>query len=342
MLKNIIFDWSGTLADDQQYTYQITNETLVHFGAKPISFDEYIRNFKIPVDQFYSQYIPNYSIKEIDGHFFENYKKHVSGIGLFSKTKLLLEFANEFGLNLYICSTLDQEIIDFASENLGISPYFKKIYGNCFNKIKSMPLIISENKLEKAETIFIGDTAHDMEAAKSAQIQCGAVLYGYSKPNIMLAQNPDEFFNDTTDLYFKITALFDPSYYAKPVATVGGLIFNEKKEVLLIRTDKWSKKWGIPGGKIKYNETMENAFIREIKEETNLDIKDIKLICTQDCIQHPEFYLPRHFLLVNFIANAISNNVRINYEASEYKWVTLNQALQMDLNEPTRTLIKRL
>ena len=36
-----------------------------------------------------------------------------------------------------------------------------------------------------------------------------------------------------------------------PIPTVGALIYNSKNEVLMIKTDKWSGKWGIPGGKIE-------------------------------------------------------------------------------------------
>lgn len=342
MFKNIIFDWSGTLANDQEYTFQITNETLVHFGAKPISLDEYIKNFKIPVDHFYSQYIKKNTIEEIDQYFFSIYINKIAQIKLYPKTKSILTFAQEFDLNLYICSTLDQDILIKALENFGITSFFKKIFGNCFDKTKVLPSIIKENQLVKEETIFIGDTPHDMEAAKLAQIQSGAILYGYTPPAIMLDQNPDEAFESSTDLYFKLTALFAPHYFEKPVATVGGLIFNKLGQALLIRTDKWSKKWGIPGGKIKFNESMVDAFIREIKEETNLDIKDIKMICVQDCIQHPEFYLPRHFLLINYTANAINSNVLLNYESTEFKWVSLKEAMEMDLNEPTRTLIEKV
>ena len=342
MLKNIIFDWSGTLANDQQYTFQITNETIVHFGGSAISFEEYKTNFKIPVDQFYRQYLPNYPIEKIDEYFFNLYKINIKQIPLFPKTKLLFEFAKEYGIDLFICSTLDQKILELATENLGINKSFKKIFGNCFNKTISLPLIIKENHLVKEDSIFIGDTPHDLEAAKTAQIQSGAILYRYTAPAIMLTQIPDESFESTADLYFKITATFAPHYFEKPIATVGGLIFDKHNKALLIRTDKWSKKWGIPGGKIKFNESMQDAFIREIKEETNLDIIDIKMVCVQNCIQHPEFYLPRHFLLVNYTAHAINFNVALNYEASEFKWVFLDEALQMDLNEPTRTLIEKV
>lgn len=342
MFKNIIFDWSGTLANDQQYTYQITNDTLENFGASPISFVDYVRNFKIPVDKFYLNYISHKTIQEIDEYFFNQYIKKIDQIKLFEKSKLILSFAKEFGIDLYICSTLDQDILNLATKNLGIHTYFKKIYGNCFDKIKSLPQIINENHLGYEESIYIGDTPHDIEAGKTARIQCGAILYGYTPPEIMLNQNPDESFKNPEDLFFKLSALYAPDYYARPVATVGGLIFDQNNRVLLIRTDKWSKKWGIPGGKIKFNESMSDAFIREIKEETNLDIKDIKMICTQDCIQHPEFYLPRHFLLVNFTAKAVNLDVRLNYESTEFKWTSLDEALTMDLNEPTRILIEKV
>ena len=62
------------------------------------------------------------------------------------------------------------------------------------------------------------------------------------------------------------------SEHRPPLATVGALIFNAEGEVLMIRTHKWSNKWGIPGGKIKWGETSEAALRREIKEETGLKV----------------------------------------------------------------------
>ena len=72
--------------------------------------------------------------------------------------------------------------------------------------------------------------------------------------------------------------------------TVGALIFDARDRVLMIRTRKWSDLWGIPGGKIKFGETSLEALRREIKEETNLDIAEVKFALVQDCIQSKEFY----------------------------------------------------
>ena len=57
------------------------------------------------------------------------------------------------------------------------------------------------------------------------------------------------------------------------------IIVNDKKQILLQRRVD-NDKWGIPGGCQEIGETFEQTVIREVKEETNLDVKpeDLKLI----------------------------------------------------------------
>lgn len=342
MIKNLILDWSGTIANDAEFTLLATNETLKHFGAKAISQREYLENFKIPVDGFYKKYLPHTNIDLIDDFFFKWYKANSAQVVFYEKINFLLNFAEEFSINLYICSTLATDVLENITKTKGIYKKFNKIYGNSFNKITALKKIVIENKMLGDETIMIGDTLHDIEAAKMANIRAGAVTYGYTPKDIIRKSQADEIFESPADLIFKIAADYAPAYFQKPIITVGGIIFDDQNNALLIRTDKWSGKWGIPGGKIKYNESMIDAFTREIKEETNLDIENIELVLIQDCIQHPEFYLPRHFVLINYIAKAKHKNVIINYESIEYKWISLIDALKLNLNEPTRTLIQKV
>jgi ADP-ribose pyrophosphatase YjhB (NUDIX family) len=129
-----------------------------------------------------------------------------------------------------------------------------------------------------------------------------------------------------------------------PIATVGALIFNSKNEALLIRTHKWSDKWGIPGGKIKYGETSEAALRREILEETSLKISGIQFVLVQDCIHSKEFYRDAHFVLLNYTCRCAGKNprVKLNDEGREFRWLKLADAKKLKLNKPTKILIKAL
>jgi ADP-ribose pyrophosphatase YjhB (NUDIX family) len=124
------------------------------------------------------------------------------------------------------------------------------------------------------------------------------------------------------------------------VATVGALIVHRGR-LLMIRTRKWSGKWGIPGGKIERGETAEVALRREVREETGLELRDIRFVMVQDCVDSAEFHQPAHFLLLNYTAEAEGEAVVLNDEAEEFRWVTPAEAAVMELNMPTRVLLER-
>ena len=129
-----------------------------------------------------------------------------------------------------------------------------------------------------------------------------------------------------------------------PITTVGGLLRDETGHVLLVKTWKWSGLWGIPGGKVEYGETLEAAFKREILEETGLSIVNPKIVLIQDAIESSEFYKSAHFVLVNYVATVAGSQpeVKLNDEATEYLWLSIQKALEMPLNGPTRLLIEKI
>ncbi len=124
------------------------------------------------------------------------------------------------------------------------------------------------------------------------------------------------------------------------IATVGGLLIAESGELLLIRTAKWSDRWGLPGGKIDYGETMLDAYRREMREETGIEVEHADWLCIQDCIESPEFTEPRHFLLINYVSRLPGRPApRKNYESVQIGWFSPAQVATMDLNQPTRAAI---
>ena len=124
-----------------------------------------------------------------------------------------------------------------------------------------------------------------------------------------------------------------------PLATVGALIVGPSERVLLIQTHKWRGKWGVPGGKIEYGETVRRALEREFLEETGLTLTDIYWGPVQEAVESPEFYKSAHFILLNFVARTEREEVTLNEEAQAYTWVSPERALRYDLNAPTRRLV---
>lgn len=70
--------------------------------------------------------------------------------------------------------------------------------------------------------------------------------------------------------------------YLGPVAAVGALIVDDQSNLLLVRRSRDPGKglWGLPGGFVDRDETIEEALAREVREETQLDLASQELILT--------------------------------------------------------------
>ena len=123
-----------------------------------------------------------------------------------------------------------------------------------------------------------------------------------------------------------------PDNFNKRFDIVGCFIEFGGKFLLLRRDSKKvnGNKWGLPAGKRDAGETLEQALLREVFEETGIaissnDIKHYNSLFVRD----GDFDLEWHMFATRI---AIKPPVTINpIEHTEYKWVTPEESLQMDL-----------
>ncbi|MFC4456069.1 NUDIX domain-containing protein [Deinococcus sonorensis] len=126
----------------------------------------------------------------------------------------------------------------------------------------------------------------------------------------------------------------------RPLVCVGALVQDPLGRHLIVRTTKWRGQWGVPGGKVEWGETLEQATLREFQEEVGLTLRDLRQAQVQEAILPEEFHAPTHMLLFDYFARTDQTDVQPNEEIEEWAWVTLAEALSYPLNHYTRTLIE--
>lgn len=102
--------------------------------------------------------------------------------------------------------------------------------------------------------------------------------------------------------------------------TVKGIVVYNRKVLILKRVRPSTDGlgfWELPGGGLEYGETPHEALIRELKEETNLDIKILKPVYTFTAIR-PDYQT----VGIGFLSIPTNDNVIISEEHTDYQFVT--------------------
>lgn len=126
----------------------------------------------------------------------------------------------------------------------------------------------------------------------------------------------------------------------KPRVTCAVLVVNNGKFLLAERNkDNYNGYWIIPGGGVKFGESLINTAKREIKEETNLDVEIIKLIGYKEVINVPGNY---HSIVFFYLAK--SNNINLNVsdgtDISEAKSFSIDEIKNLELAESAEWALK--
>lgn len=94
-------------------------------------------------------------------------------------------------------------------------------------------------------------------------------------------------------------------------------------------------EWTLPGGKLDWGESFEEGAIREVKEETGIDIQNPEVISVHNCKNEHS-----HFMTVGLLARAWKGEAQVNEpdEIIEWQWFNL-QNLPSPLYFPSREVI---
>ena len=132
-------------------------------------------------------------------------------------------------------------------------------------------------------------------------------------------------------------------YTKRPVVGVGAVILDGDRILLEKRKNMPSKgKWSIPGGLVELGERIEEAIIREVKEETGLEVYEPRLLDVVDYVSFGERgAVMYHYVIVDYLVAVKSGKPKAASDAEALKWVPFNEVEEYDLTESFRQFFRR-
>ena len=117
--------------------------------------------------------------------------------------------------------------------------------------------------------------------------------------------------------------------------SIKAIIIDDNK-VLCLKNER--NEWDLPGGKIEFNEDIENCLIREIKEETNLSVEILNILKPLNL----KFNDVSVIVLIYSASISCDSPVIISHEHSEYNFFSKSEIKNLNLLENYKNLIEEL
>ena len=133
-------------------------------------------------------------------------------------------------------------------------------------------------------------------------------------------------------------------YPPRPITGVAGIILDGDRILLSMRGKPPSKgKWGLPGGAVEVGETVKEALIREVLEETGVTVRPIRLITFLDSIHRDDDGGVRyHYVLFEYLCEYASGEVSPSSDAPDARWVKFSELDSVDIMPSTKRFIEKV
>jgi phosphoglycolate phosphatase len=191
MIRNIIFDWSGTLVDDLPAVWSATNYVLSQAGLPELSLDQFRAEFCLPFTNFYNRLTPHITIEQLELWFHARFKEVQASVVELPHARSFLQFCRKRGLRCFLLSTIHNDHYTAQTAANGFDAFLERPYTQVWNKREKIHQVLDENALAPNETLFVGDMEHDIATAKHGGVRSCAVLTGYNTLAQLKAAAPD-------------------------------------------------------------------------------------------------------------------------------------------------------
>jgi ADP-ribose pyrophosphatase YjhB (NUDIX family) len=113
---------------------------------------------------------------------------------------------------------------------------------------------------------------------------------------------------------------------------VGGVVLIDGRVVLIRRgKEPLRGRWVIPGGTVELGETLPEALVREMREETGLVVRPREIVLVFDRIQREGAEVEYHYVIIDYVCDYVSGELRAGSDADEVALVAPDEIGRYDL-----------
>jgi len=191
MIRNLIFDWSGTLVDDLGPVIEATNAVFAAHGCPPLTRDEFRRHFRLPYLEFYQEFLPGVPISQLEDVFRVAFAASQVPVRVLPHTREKLAWCRRRGIRTFVLTSMDAAAFRRQLDEFELGESFEATYAGVVDKRERIVEILARHRLEPHQTAVVGDMAHDIETARHGGVTSVAVLTGYTAAEALAQARPD-------------------------------------------------------------------------------------------------------------------------------------------------------
>jgi len=203
VIKNVIFDFDGTLVDSSYAIEKLFQYFKQKYKRNDMDKEQFRKINTLPLKQKIKKMgIPLYKLPAISREAKRVYSSYIGKIKIIEGIPDLLLKLVQLGLELSILS---------SNSVRNINHFLKINKINCFSGIYSAPNMLKKNediikllkkkKLAKENILYIGDELHDVVACKRIQIKVAAVTWGLDSIDSLKDGKPDLICQTPMEIY---------------------------------------------------------------------------------------------------------------------------------------------
>lgn len=211
MIKNIIFDFNGTIIDDVDVSIDALNACIEKFveNGKPVTKKYYLDHFSFPVIYFYESI--GFDFNKVDYNELANYFYKYYESRAFKECKVFSELEDVFkklkaqGYRLFILSATYLDLLKIQLDYYKISSYFDGLIAQenkyALSKEEIGRKAFIKYNIDPNETLMVGDTLHDFDVAKALNVKTiVSICKGHNSKELLLTKN-NNIISDHNELF---------------------------------------------------------------------------------------------------------------------------------------------